>query len=48
VPGVSGRRVCVDGRYGLGKFFDTVNQSKLIQVLSKDIKDERVISLIYK
>ncbi|WP_312432439.1 group II intron reverse transcriptase/maturase [Lacrimispora sp.] len=32
----------------LEKFFDTVNQSKLIQVLSKDIKDGRVISLIHK
>ena len=32
----------------LEKFFDTVNQSKLIQVLSQDIKDGRVISLIHK
>jgi group II intron reverse transcriptase/maturase len=32
----------------LEKFFDTVNQSKLIQVLSEDIKDGRVISLIHK
>ncbi len=30
------------------KFFDTVNQSKLIQVLSESIKDGRVISLIHK
>ena len=32
----------------LEKFFDTVNQSKLIEVLSKTIKDGRVISLIHK
>ena len=32
----------------LEKFFDTVNQSKMIQLLSRDIKDGRVISLIYK
>jgi group II intron reverse transcriptase/maturase len=32
----------------LEKFFDTVNQSKLIQVLSRDIEDGRVISLIHK
>ena len=32
----------------LEKFFDSVNQSKLIQVLSEDIKDSRVISLIHK
>ncbi len=32
----------------LGKFFDTVNQSKLIQVLSESIEDGRVISLIHK
>jgi group II intron reverse transcriptase/maturase len=32
----------------LEKFFDTVNQSKLIQILSEDIKDGRVISLIHK
>ena len=32
----------------LEKFFDTVSQSKLIEVLSRTIKDSRVISLIYK
>lgn len=32
----------------LEKFFDTVNQSKLIEILSKKIKDGRVISLIHK
>jgi len=32
----------------LEKFFDTVNQSKLIQVLSRDIEDGRVISLIHR
>lgn len=31
----------------LEKFFDTVCQSKLIEVLSKTIKDGRVISLIH-
>jgi len=30
------------------KYFDTVNQSKLIQVLSETIKDGRVISLIHR
>ena len=32
----------------LEKFFDTVNQSKLMEILSKKIKDGRVISLIHK
>ncbi|CAA7599761.1 Reverse transcriptase (RNA-dependent DNA polymerase) [Acididesulfobacillus acetoxydans] len=32
----------------LEKYFDTVNQSKLIQILSDTIKDGRVISLIHK
>lgn len=32
----------------LEKFFDTVNQSKLIEILSRTIKDGRVISLIHK
>jgi len=32
----------------LEKFFDRVNQSKLIEVLSRTIKDGRVISLIHK
>ena len=32
----------------LEKYFDKVNQSKLIQLLSKTIKDGRVISLIHK
>jgi len=32
----------------LEKFFDTVNQSKLVQVLARDIEDGRVISLIHK
>lgn len=32
----------------LEKFFDTVNQSKMIEVLSRSIKDGRVISLIHK
>ena len=32
----------------LEKFFDTVNQSKLLEVLSRTVKDGRVISLISK
>ncbi len=32
----------------LEKFFDTVNQSKLIEVLSRTVRDGRVISLIHK
>jgi retron-type reverse transcriptase len=32
----------------LERFFDTVNHSKLIEVLSRKIKDGRVISLIHK
>ena len=41
-----GYRYVVD--MDLEKFFDTVNQSKLIEVLSHTIKDGRVISLIHK
>ena len=32
----------------LEKFFDTVNQSKLMEILAKDVKDGRVLSLIHK
>ena len=32
----------------LEKYFDTVNQSKLVEILSRSIKDGRVISLIHK
>ncbi len=32
----------------LEKYFDTVNQSKLVEVLSRTIKDGRVLSLIHK
>jgi len=32
----------------LEKFFDTVNHSKLVEILSRTIKDGRVISLIHK
>ena len=32
----------------LASYFDTVNHSKLIEVLSRTIKDGRVISLIHK
>ena len=41
-----GYRYAVD--MDLEKFFDTVNQSKLIEVLSRTVKDGRVISLIHK
>lgn len=32
----------------LEKFFDTVNQSKMIEILSRTIKDGRVVALIHK
>ena len=32
----------------LEKFFDTVNHSKLVEVLSRTVKDGRVVSLIHK
>lgn len=32
----------------MAKFFDTVNHSKLIEILSRTVKDGRVISLIHK
>lgn len=41
-----GYRYAVD--MDLEKFFDTVNQNKLIEVLSRTVKDGRVISLIHK
>ena len=41
-----GYRYVVD--MDLEKYFDTVNQSKLIQILSETIKDGRVTSLIHK
>ncbi|SEP22984.1 group II intron reverse transcriptase/maturase [Paenibacillus sophorae] len=41
-----GYRYVVD--MDLEKYFDSVNQSKLIEVLSRTIKDGRVISLIHK
>lgn len=39
-----GYRYCVD--LDLERFFDTVNHSKLIEVISRRIKDGRVVSLI--
>ncbi len=47
------REIITDGHehavdMDLEKFFDTVNQSKLIEVLSRTVKDGRVISLIHK
>lgn len=42
----SGYRWVVD--LDLAKFFDTVNHSKLLQVMSERIKDGRVISLVHK
>ncbi len=41
-----GYRYAVD--MDLEKFFDTVHQSKLIEVLSRTVKDGRVVSLIHK
>ena len=41
-----GYKYCID--IDLEKFFDTVNQSKLVQLLSDTIKDGRVVSLIHK
>ena len=41
-----GNKYAVD--MDLEKFFDTVNQSKLIEVLSRTVKDGRVVSLINK
>ena len=32
----------------LEKFFDTVNQSKMMEILSREIKDGRVLSLIHR
>jgi RNA-directed DNA polymerase len=32
----------------LERYFDTVNHSKLIEILSRTIKDGRVVSLIHK
>lgn len=47
------RKTVTEGyKYAVGidleRFFDTVNQSKLIEVLSRTIKDGRVVSLIHK
>ena len=42
----SGYKYSVD--IDLEKFFDKVNHSKLIEILSRTIKDSRVISLIHK
>ena len=41
-----GYKYCID--LDLEKFFDTMNQSKLVQLLSDTIKDGRVVSLIHK
>ncbi len=47
------RRILSEGyRYAVDidmeKFFDTVNHSKLIEVISREVKDGRVVSLIHK
>jgi RNA-directed DNA polymerase len=46
------RHITEGYKYGvdmdLEKFFDTVNQSKLVEVLSRTIKDGRVLSLIHR
>lgn len=36
------------GKDGLEKFFDVVNQSKMIEIISRTVKDGRVVSLINK
>lgn len=41
-----GYRYAID--MDLERFFDTVNQSKLVEILSRTIRDGRVISLIHK
>lgn len=41
-----GYRYCIG--LDLEKFFDTVNHSKLIEVVSRTVKDGRVVSLIHK
>jgi group II intron reverse transcriptase/maturase len=41
-----GYRYAID--MDMAKFFDTVNHSKLVEILSRTIKDGRVISLIHK
>ena len=41
-----GYRYCIG--LDLEKFFDRVNHSKLIEVLSRTVKDGRVVSLIHK
>lgn len=45
---VSSSRICGVKSSGILTYFDTVNHSKLIEVLSRTIKDGRVISLIHK
>jgi group II intron reverse transcriptase/maturase len=42
----NGYKYCFD--LDLEKFFDTVNRSKLIEILSRSVKDGRVISLVHK
>lgn len=42
----AGYRYAVD--MDLEKFFDTVNHSKLIELLSRTVKDSRVVSLIHR
>lgn len=41
-----GYRYCI--RLDLENFFDSVNHSKLVEVLSRTVKDGRVVSLIHK
>jgi len=41
-----GNRFCID--LDLEQFFDNVNHSKLIEVISRTVKDGRVVSLIHK
>ena len=41
-----GNRFCID--LDLEQFFDNVNHSKLIEVISRTVKDGWVVSLIHK
>ena len=41
-----GNRYCID--LDLEQFFDNVNHSKLIEVISRTVKDGRVVSLVHK
>jgi hypothetical protein len=49
IPTKCKQRLQIRGRYGLlEEFFDTVCQSKLIEILARTVTDGRVMSLVYK